>query len=368
MRAKQIAKIGQEQGVLSDIQILRRVVAAKGDEDDHLLFLSPLIDPKEQLGPSSLDLRLGTRLRILQKFTGTHIDLTNKEEFRNQREQYFTEQSISADGYFVMHPGEFALGSTLEYMRLPLDLAGRLEGRSSYGRIGLQIHATAGFVDPGFEGTLTFELINSGDLPVRISPGLRLGQICFFRLDNTQVSYMLKRGSKYGRKIDAELSRADCDPEMPSKRAIAMNIRGDFGPEQIRQFARFLPRDFRSRVGYEGQEISGLKDESAIPDPFTYVAGAASIAALYLTISEKIKRGKEAKLWDKTRLEKVIANHLLAQGITTFHIESLSDFADLNNKQGSCTVVVHDPHENKKFRITLFSDGDCFVLDIGSAS
>jgi len=111
----------------------------------------------------------------------------------------------------VMHPGEFVLASTLEYFRLPRDLAGRLEGRSSLGRLGLQVHATAGFVDPGFHGNLTFELINSGSLPVRIAPGFRLGQMCFFPVQNVQVPYE----GKYAGSISAEASRIEEDSEIP---------------------------------------------------------------------------------------------------------------------------------------------------------
>ena len=121
---------------------------------------------------------------------------------------------IRPDGHVVLHPGEFTLASTLEFFRLPRDIAGRLEGRSSLGRLGLQVHATAGFVDPGFEGTLTFELINSGKLPLKISPGVRLGQICFFRVAEVQVGYLDKVNSKYGGRLGTEISRIHEDPEI----------------------------------------------------------------------------------------------------------------------------------------------------------
>ena len=113
----------------------------------------------------------------------------------------------------MLHPGEFALASTLEYISLPLDIAGRLEGRSSIGRLGLQVHATAGFVDPGFYGTLTFELINSGRIPLTLSPGERLGQICFFRVLDVQVGYADKLYAKYFGSHGVELSKKHADPE-----------------------------------------------------------------------------------------------------------------------------------------------------------
>ena len=205
---------GAEQGLLSDLEILQRLVA----DGERCIFVSPLIDPMNQLGPSSLDLHVGADLSVTRTIESTHIDLnTTKEEVKRQIGEYFQVRRIEHGGPFVLHPGEFTLASTLEYIRLPKDIAARLEGRSSFGRLGLQIHATAGFVDPGFEGTLTFELINSGKLPVKLRPGIRLGQICFYKVERVQVGYMEKLNSKYGRKYHVELSRVDGDPEIPSK-------------------------------------------------------------------------------------------------------------------------------------------------------
>ena len=115
----------------------------------------------------------------------------------------------------MLHPGAFLLASTLEFIRLPRDIAGRLEGRSSLGRLGLQVHATAGFVDPGFEGTLTFELINSGKLPIRVFPGMRLGQICFFHVPEVQVPYGKQR--KYAHSVGVALTGIDKDREILGK-------------------------------------------------------------------------------------------------------------------------------------------------------
>lgn len=201
--------------LLSDIQILERLVRS----DEGAIFVSPVIHAV-QLGPSSLDLRVGTELRVTQIIASTHIDLTEtKDNVRKRVAEYFSVQRVRPDGAFVLHPQELALASTLEYLQLPLDIAGRLEGRSSLGRLGLQVHATAGFVDPGFKGTLTFELINSGKLPVRFGPGLRLGQICFIRTSEVQVGYMEKQASKYGGKLGVELSQIDQDPEINDRKA-----------------------------------------------------------------------------------------------------------------------------------------------------
>ncbi len=200
--------------LLSDMQILERLVA----EDSQCIFVSPLIDPSNQVGPSSLDLRLGYKLEVPITINSTHIDLTSsKKEIRRQIDHYFITQRVGSDGNFVLHPGEFALASTLEVIRLPRDIAGRLEGRSSMGRLGLKIHATAGFVDPGFEGTLTFELTNAGKLPIKLFPGLRVGQLCFFPVNDLQISYMEKHQNKYGGKLTVERSRIDIDVEMLNK-------------------------------------------------------------------------------------------------------------------------------------------------------
>ena len=197
--------------LLSDLEILERLVAS----DEDIIFISPLVNPEEQLGPSSLDMHLGADLYTTRISNHTHIDLTaKKEEVKSRIDQYSVHRRIGPDGFFVLHPGEFTLASTLEFIRLPLDIAGRLEGRSSIGRLGLQVHATAGFVDPGFKGVLTFELINSGKLPLKIRPGVRLGQICFFNVTKVQVGYMEKTSSKYGGHLGTQKSMIYEDREI----------------------------------------------------------------------------------------------------------------------------------------------------------
>jgi dCTP deaminase len=207
-------RVTRSGSLLSDMQILERLVA----KDESLIFVTPLIDPATQVGPSSLDLRVGTELYVTRVIASTDIDLSaTKAQIEQQTAAYFSVQRVGRDRPFVLHPGEFALASSLEYLRLPLDIAGRLEGRSSMGRLGLQVHATAGFVDPGFEGTLTFELINAGKLPVRFGPGLRLGQICFIEVKRVEVGYMERTGRKYGRVLGVELPRVHQDPEIRLK-------------------------------------------------------------------------------------------------------------------------------------------------------
>lgn len=209
--------VGSERGLLCDIEILERLVAC----DQHIIFVSPIIHPVEQLGPASLDLRLGTELLVVRSIDIDSIDMKeyqDEESAKKEIQRNYERRVAHDDRKFVLHPGEFALASTLEYIRLPLDIAARLEGRSSWGRLGLQVHATAGFVDPGFQGTLTYELINAGKVPLKLSPGLRLGQICFFKNSKAQVGYMDKDSCKYGDQTGPGPSRGYEDSEYRIKK------------------------------------------------------------------------------------------------------------------------------------------------------
>lgn len=126
--------------------------------------------------PSSVDVRLDRRFRVFNNHKYTHID-------PSVRQDELTSLTEVEDGQpFVLHPGEFVLASTLEIFTLPDDLAGRLEGKSSLGRLGLLTHSTAGFIDPGFRGHVTLELSNVANLPITLWPGMKIGQLCFLRL------------------------------------------------------------------------------------------------------------------------------------------------------------------------------------------
>lgn len=126
--------------------------------------------------PSSIDLRVDRYFRVFQNHKYPHIDP------RTRQEDLTTIVEVSGDEPFVLHPGEFVLGSTLERVRLGDDVVARLEGKSSLGRLGLLIHSTAGFVDPGFDGYLTLELSNVATLPIAIYPGMKIGQISFYQM------------------------------------------------------------------------------------------------------------------------------------------------------------------------------------------
>ena len=130
------------------------------------------------LQPSSVDIRLDRFFRVFNNTKYTHIDPAIRQD------DLTTLVEKSDEEPFVLHPGEFVLGSTYERVAVPDDLAGRLEGKSSLGRLGLLTHSTAGFIDPGFNGHITLELSNVANLPIILWPGMKIGQLCLFRLSS----------------------------------------------------------------------------------------------------------------------------------------------------------------------------------------
>jgi dCTP deaminase len=134
-------------------------------------------DP-DMIQPSSVDVRLDRYFRVFENHRYPHIDPS--------QDQPDLTRAVEPDGEepFILHPGEFVLGSTYEVVTLPDDIAARLEGKSSLGRLGLLTHSTAGFIDPGFSGHLTLELSNVATLPIKLWPGMKIGQFCFFRLSS----------------------------------------------------------------------------------------------------------------------------------------------------------------------------------------
>ncbi len=153
------------------------------------------IDPYDpaDLQPSSVDLHLDASFRVFRNNRYAFIDP------RSAQPDLTELLAISGDEPFILHPGEFVLGQTVEWVELPDDLVARLEGKSSLGRLGLLIHSTAGYVDPGWKGTLTLELSNVANLPIALYAGMRIGQISFFRMSSpVERPYGSKElGSKY---------------------------------------------------------------------------------------------------------------------------------------------------------------------------
>jgi dCTP deaminase len=152
--------------VLSDASIREEIEAGR-------IVLDPY-DP-DLVQPSSVDIRLDRHFRVFHNMRHSFIDV------RRPLEEITEALEVPAGEPFVLHPGEFVLGSTLEIVTLPTDLAGRLEGKSSLGRLGLLTHSTAGWIDPGFSGHVTLELSNVATLPIKLWPGMKIGQLCLFR-------------------------------------------------------------------------------------------------------------------------------------------------------------------------------------------
>jgi dCTP deaminase len=170
--------------LLSDRDILAEIEAKR-------ISVEPY--DESMIQPSSIDFRLDRYFRVFENHRYPHIDPAV--------DQSDLTRVVEAQGEepFILHPGEFVLGSTFEVVSLPDDLAARVEGKSSLGRLGLLTHATAGFVDPGFSGHVTLELANVATLPIKLYPGMKIGQLCFFRLTSpAEHPYgSAKYGSRY---------------------------------------------------------------------------------------------------------------------------------------------------------------------------
>jgi dCTP deaminase len=170
-----------------------------------------VVDPytRESVQPSSIDLHLASRFRVFRNNRYPFIDVRVDQPDLTELEE------INGDEPFILHPGEFVLGSTLERVALPDDLVARLDGKSSLGRLGLLIHSTAGYVDPGWDGNLTLELSNVANLPITLYQGMKIGQISFQRLSSpVDIAYGDARiGSKYRgqREPTASLYHRDFD-------------------------------------------------------------------------------------------------------------------------------------------------------------
>jgi len=170
-----------------------------------------VIDPFDPgaVQPSSVDLHLDRSFRVFRNARYPYIDV------REEQPDLTELMSISGDEPFILHPGEFVLGSTFERVALPNDLVARLEGKSSLGRLGLLIHSTAGYVDPGWDGHLTLELSNVANLPITLFDGMKIGQISFQRLSSpVERPYGdPSLGSRYRGQTEPTASRYSADFE-----------------------------------------------------------------------------------------------------------------------------------------------------------
>ena len=180
--------------ILSDRTIKEQLAAGR-------IVIEPMGDSAVQ--PSSVDLRIDRHFRVFRNHTVGLIDVKQNLEDLTELVE------ISDEEAFILHPGEFVLGSTLERVKVPTDLVGRLEGKSSLGRLGLLIHSTAGFIDAGWDGQLTLELSNVANLPITLYAGMKIGQISFQQMttdaENPYGSSAI--GSKYQNQIGPRPSR-----------------------------------------------------------------------------------------------------------------------------------------------------------------
>ncbi|MFO0780519.1 MAG: dCTP deaminase [Candidatus Gracilibacteria bacterium] len=195
--------------ILSDRDIKARML--KGD----IVVESPDNDHLVNVGASSMDLRLGKYFKIYDHTKYPVLDPLQPETFKD------VARLIEVDDErvpFIVQPGEFVLGVTLEKIKISDDIVARVEGRSSLGRLGIIIHSTAGFVDAGFEGTITLEITNINRMPVALYPGMRVCQLAFEEMSSTaEVPYHAKGSSKYQGQIYPEESKIATDPEFKKR-------------------------------------------------------------------------------------------------------------------------------------------------------
>ena len=189
--------------ILSDTDLLDRL--GEGD-----LVVDPLDDLDTQVQPASIDMRLGSEFLEFQRTNIPCIHPNRAEEV----DDYVRETYVEEGGEFILHPGDFVLGTTKERVEIPDDLVATVEGRSSLGRLAVVVHATAGFVDPGYRGQITLELLNLGAAPVALSPGMRVSQLVFTELKSPSTRpYGSERGSKYQDQDGPRASKIQDDPE-----------------------------------------------------------------------------------------------------------------------------------------------------------
>lgn len=190
--------------ILSDKDIIKYLEEGK-------IEIDPILDEK-QIQPSSVDMRLGDEFKVFKVIRKAYIDPKDEDDISS----YMEEITVPKGEAFIIHPSEFALATTAEYVKIPDDLVARVEGRSSMGRLGVTMHVTAGFIDPGFEGNITLEISNIGAMPVALYPGQRVCQIVFETMTSpAEVPYgHPSRNSKYMGQTRPESSRVKLDYEL----------------------------------------------------------------------------------------------------------------------------------------------------------
>lgn len=189
--------------ILSDRDILAKI------DDNEIQIESPFPQWREQVHASSMDMRLGHFFKV---YKNNEFEVLDPKKMNHQESTFLYERT--KDEPFIIHPGDFVLGVTLEKITLPSDLVARVEGRSSLGRLGIVVHSTAGFVDAGFSGTITLEISNLNRIPIALYPEMRVCQLAFETMSSPAlVPYGEKKCSKYQNQSLPEESKVGIDPE-----------------------------------------------------------------------------------------------------------------------------------------------------------
>lgn len=195
--------------ILSDKDIKDRM--AQG----YIVVKSPDADHMPNIGASSMDFRLGKYFKVYNHTKHAVLDPMNPDSFKDVTNMVEIDEN---DAPFIVQPGEFVLGVTLESVKLPDDVVARVEGRSSLGRLGIIVHSTAGFIDAGFEGTITLEITNINRMPVALYPGMRVCQLAFETMSSpAEVPYNKKKSQKYQGQLYPEESRIAQDPQFANE-------------------------------------------------------------------------------------------------------------------------------------------------------
>ncbi len=196
--------------ILSDRDIKKSI------KDGRIVVTSPEQDHEQNIHASSMDLRLGKWFKVYEHSKFPVLDPLKMRTFEGLTKLV---EITNVNEPFIVHPGDFVLGVTMEKVKLGDDLVARVEGRSSLGRLGIIVHSTAGFIDAGFEGTITLEITNINRMPVALYPGMRVCQLAFEPMSSAaDVPYNKKGSSKYqGQELPAE-SRLNSDPEFVKMR------------------------------------------------------------------------------------------------------------------------------------------------------
>lgn len=202
-------------GVLVDFEIKKAILSKE-------LQIVPIMDLKEQLGTTSIDIRLGTTFELFSQNQYGIIDYTDDQSNKLKR-SYSQRINLDFLQSITITPGQFLLAHSMEYIKLCDYICAELEGRSSFARLGIEIHMTAGFIDPGFEGVITLEICNAGTLPVKLYPGMRIGQLRFLKNAMPEMKYSQRHHVKYKGLLEHHNSKQASDIEIERIREYLKN-------------------------------------------------------------------------------------------------------------------------------------------------